>query len=86
MTFVCLTKYNDVGMNHLSLLGTSDESVLKGSRAEQRKVEKKEKDAARVSNAVGARGIGINRQLQVIEIVQLDDSKKWTIFWRQSHI
>ena len=43
MTFVCLTKYNDVGMNHLALIGTSDESVAKGSRTEQRKDEKNEK-------------------------------------------
>ena len=76
MTFVCLTKYNDVGMNHLSLLSTSVESVAKGSRAEQRKDEKKEKDAARASHAVGTCGIGIDRQLQVIEIVQLEDCKK----------
>ena len=76
MPFVCLTKYNDVGMNHLSLLDTSDEIVAKGSRAEQRKVAKKEKDAARASHALGTRGIGIDRQLQVIEIVQLEDCKK----------
>ena len=75
MAFVCLSQYNDVGMNQLTVLGMSDDMVAKGGRVEQRKKENKEKDVVRASHALGTRGIGIDRQLQVIEIVQLEDCK-----------
>ena len=76
MAFVCLTKYNDVGTNQLTVLGSSDDMVVKVGRAEQRKKEIEEKNLIRASQAIGTRGIGFDRQLQVIEIVQLEDCKK----------
>ena len=76
MAFVCLTKYNDVGINQLTVLGTSDDMVVKDGRAVQRKKESKEKEMVRSSKPIGIRGIGLDRQLQVIEIVQLEDCKK----------
>mgnify|MGYP003333511788 FL=1 len=50
--------------------------VVKDGRAAQRKNESKEKEMVCSSQPIGTRGIGLDRQPEVIEIVQLEDCKK----------
>ena len=76
MAFVCLTKYNEVGVNHLTVMEINDDMVTKISRAEQRQQNKEERDTTRAFNSPGSRGIGLDRQMQIIEIAQMDDCKK----------
>ena len=82
IAFVCFTKYNEEGTNHLSVLCVNDEDdckFSKGGRTVSRKRQKIDKNEVRDietgSSPFSSRGLSIATRMEIIELAQYEDSK-----------
>ena len=65
-----------MGVNHLSVSGTSDKMVTKVGHVEQSQQNKEERDNTCVFHSPGSCGIGLECQIQVIKVAQMDNCKR----------
>ena len=81
--FICCSKYNDGGENHLNVLAKNDDDAVAGtdsSRSKSRLSVKSEKDKMRSietgdNSLFNNRGLTLDSKMQMVEIAQFEDAQ-----------
>ena len=81
--FICFSKYNEGGENHLNILAKNDEEAVSGtdsSRSQSRLQSKNSRDKQRsldtgTDSVFNTRGLTLDSKMQMVEIAQFEDAQ-----------